>query len=43
MSSQKEICEGVRDFEPYRMVQGCTLLPDFFVPADNLPPPGVKM
>jgi citronellol/citronellal dehydrogenase len=35
--------EGVRDFEPYRMVEGSTLLPDFFVPADQPPPPGVKM
>jgi citronellol/citronellal dehydrogenase len=35
--------EGVRDFEPYRMVPGSTLLPDFFVPADCALPPGVKM
>jgi citronellol/citronellal dehydrogenase len=35
--------EGVRDFEPYRMVVGSTLLPDFFVPADQPPPPGVKL
>jgi citronellol/citronellal dehydrogenase len=35
--------EGVRDFEPYRMVPGSTLLPDFFVPADSPPPPGVKL
>jgi len=35
--------EGVRDFEPYRMVPGSALLPDFFVPADSPPPPGVKL
>ncbi|MBN9319327.1 MAG: NAD(P)-dependent oxidoreductase [Caulobacterales bacterium] len=35
--------EGVRDFEPYRMVPGSTLMPDFFVPADSQPPPGVKL
>jgi citronellol/citronellal dehydrogenase len=35
--------EGERDFERYRMVKGSTLLPDFFVPADSPPPPGVKL
>lgn len=33
--------EGVRDFEVYRVDPTCPLLPDFFVPASSLPPPGV--
>ena len=32
---------GVRDFEKYSVDPGKTLMPDFFVPADSLPPPGV--
>jgi len=32
---------GVRDFEKYSVEPGKTLMPDFFVPADSLPPPGV--
>ena len=32
---------GVRDFERYSVESGKTLMPDFFVPADSLPPPGV--
>ena len=35
--------EGVRDFEPYRVDPSRPLMPDFFVPADNPPPPGVKI
>jgi len=35
--------EGVRDFEVYRVDPTRPLMPDFFVPADNLPPPGVKL
>ena len=35
--------EGVRDFEPYRVDPTRPLMPDFFVPADNRPPPGVKI
>jgi len=35
--------EGVRDFEAYRVDPTRPLMPDFFVPADNLPPPGVKL
>ena len=35
--------EGVRDFEPYRVDPTQPLTPDFFVPADNPPPPGVKI
>jgi citronellol/citronellal dehydrogenase len=35
--------EGVRDFEPYRVDPTRPLMPDFFVPADNPPPPGVKL
>ena len=35
--------EGVRDFEPYRVDPTYPLTPDFFVPADNPPPPGVKI
>lgn len=33
--------EGVTDFEAYRAVPGETLAPDFFVPDDSVPPPGV--
>ena len=32
---------GVRDFERYAVVPGTPLAPDFFVPADRPPPPGV--
>jgi citronellol/citronellal dehydrogenase len=35
--------EGVRDFEPYRVDPTRPLAPDFFVPADMSPPPGVKL
>ena len=35
--------EGVRDFELYRVDPPRPLMPDFFVPADSLPPPGVKI
>jgi citronellol/citronellal dehydrogenase len=31
----------VRDFEKYSVEPGKTLMPDFFVPADSPPPPGV--
>ena len=33
--------EGVRDFDPYRVDPTATLMPDFFVPEDSVPPPGV--
>ena len=35
--------EGVRDFEVYRVDPTRPLMPDFFVPADLAPPPGVKI
>ena len=35
--------EGVRDFEKYRVDPTRPLMPDFFVPADIPPPPGVKI
>ena len=35
--------EGVRDFEPYRVDPSRPLMPDFFVPEDRPPPPGVKI
>lgn len=35
--------EGVRDFQPYSMVPGAALVPDYFVPASNTPPPGVHL
>jgi citronellol/citronellal dehydrogenase len=35
--------EGVRDFEKYRVDPSRPLMPDFFVPADVPPPPGVKI
>lgn len=34
---------GVRDFEPYRVDASVPLLSDFFVPDDDVPPPGVKV
>jgi citronellol/citronellal dehydrogenase len=34
--------EGVTDFSPYRVDPSVPLMPDFFVPADSLPPQGVK-
>jgi citronellol/citronellal dehydrogenase len=34
---------GVRDFERYRVDPSVPLAPDFFVPEDRLPPPGVKI
>jgi citronellol/citronellal dehydrogenase len=33
--------EGERDFEKYRVDPTARLMPDFFVPADSVPPPGV--
>jgi len=32
---------GVRDFEKYAVEPGVPLAPDFFVPADSPPPPGI--
>jgi citronellol/citronellal dehydrogenase len=34
---------GIKDFEPYRVDRTKPLAPDFFVPADSVPPPGVKL
>jgi citronellol/citronellal dehydrogenase len=34
---------GVTDFEGYRFDKAMPLAPDFFVPADSKPPPGVKI
>jgi len=34
---------GVSDFERYRIDASVPLAPDFFVPADSRPPPGVKL
>jgi citronellol/citronellal dehydrogenase len=34
---------GVHDFDQYRVDPGQDLLPDFFVPADMPPPPGVSL
>jgi citronellol/citronellal dehydrogenase len=33
--------EGVRDFDQYRVDPTRPLMPDFFVPEDSVPPPGV--
>ncbi|HWU12437.1 MAG TPA: NAD(P)-dependent oxidoreductase [Caulobacter sp.] len=33
--------EGVRDFDKYRVDPAASLMPDFFVPEDSVPPPGV--
>ena len=35
--------EGERDFDKYRVDPTRPLMPDFFVPADSVPPPGVKV
>ncbi|MDB5471920.1 MAG: short chain dehydrogenase [Caulobacter sp.] len=35
--------EGVRDFEGYRVDPSRPLMPDFFVPENMPPPPGVKI
>jgi citronellol/citronellal dehydrogenase len=35
--------EGERDFDKYRVDRNTPLMADFFVPADSLPPPGVKI
>ena len=34
---------GVTDFEGYRVDKSVPLAPDFFVPADSVPPPGVTL
>lgn len=34
---------GVADFEKYRVDKSVPLAPDFFVPADSKPPPGVQI
>jgi len=34
---------GVRDFEPYRVDPPSPLMSDFFVPEDDVPPPGVTV
>ncbi|WP_420133500.1 SDR family oxidoreductase [Rhodopseudomonas sp.] len=34
---------GVTDFEPYRVDPSVQLMSDFFVPDDDVPPPGVKV
>jgi citronellol/citronellal dehydrogenase len=34
---------GVTEFEKYRVDPSKPLAPDFFVPADSIPPPGVKI
>ncbi len=34
---------GVTDFGKYSVVPGTPLAPDFFVPADRPPPPGVEV
>lgn len=35
--------EGERDFDKYRVDKSAKLMPDFFVPADSVPPPGVTI
>jgi citronellol/citronellal dehydrogenase len=34
---------GIRDFENYRVDKSMPLAPDFFVPVESKPPPGVKI
>lgn len=35
--------EGMRDFDHYKVDPNASLMPDFFVPAASVPPPGVKV
>lgn len=35
--------QGVTDFTPYAVDPTATLMPDFFVPEDSVPPPGVTI
>jgi citronellol/citronellal dehydrogenase len=35
--------EGERDFDQYRVDPSMALMPDFFVPDDSVPPPGVTL
>lgn len=35
--------EGVRVFEPYSVVPGAALVPDYFVPASNSAPPDMRL
>ena len=35
--------EGVRDFDRYRVDKTQSLMPDFFVPEDSVPPPGAGL
>mgnify|MGYP001627432861 CR=1 FL=1 len=35
--------EGVREFDHYKVDPTAALMPDFFVPEDSVPPPGVKI
>lgn len=35
--------EGERDFDQYSVVPGAALVPDYFIPADSPPPPGVTL
>ena len=34
---------GVRDFDRYRVDTSASLASDFFVPDDDMPPPGVTV
>src|SRR5690606_22469005 len=34
---------GITDFDRYRVDPSADLAPDFFVPADSVPPPGVTL
>src|SRR6266478_3956396 len=35
--------DGARDFDRYRVDPSVPLMPDFFVPGDDVPPPGVTV
>ncbi len=35
--------EGVTDLDQYSVVPGSELVPDYFIPDDVAPPPGVKL
>ena len=41
--SRQSYAAGVRDFEPYRVDPKVALMSDFFVPDDDVPPPGVTV
>lgn len=35
--------EGIEEFDQYSVVPGAELVPDYFIPTDSTPPPGVRL